>query len=94
MRSLGLIKRTVKCIIPQSLPFLYKTYIRPHLEYCIPVWSPYLKKDTDELEKVQHRSTKLIKEISGLPYEESLKILHLLSLYTRNLRGDLIETRF
>ena len=81
MRSLGLIKRTFKCITPQSLLFLYKTYICPHLEYCVSVWSPYL----DELEKVQHRSTKVIKEISKLPYEERLKILHLPSLYARRL---------
>jgi len=93
MRSLGLIKRTFKHITLQFLPFLYKTYyIRPHLEYCVPVWSPYLNRDMDELEKVQHRSTKLIREISGLPYEERLKLLHLPSLYARRLRGDLIET--
>ena len=24
-----------------------------HLEYCSPVWNPHLKKDCDELEKVQ-----------------------------------------
>ena len=42
-----------------------------------------------QLEKVQHRSTKLIKEISWLPYEERLKILHLPSLYALS---DLIET--
>ena len=46
----------------------------------------------DELEKVQHRSTKLIREISGLPYKERLKLLHLPSLYAHRLRGDLIET--
>ena len=95
MRSLGLIKRTFKYLLLQSLPFLYKTYIRPHLEYCVPVWSPYLMGDMDKLEKVQHRSTKqskLVREISCLPYEERLKILHLPSLCARRLRGDLIET--
>ena len=92
MRSLGLIKRTFKYLSLQSLPFLYKTYIRPHLEYCVPVWSPYLMGDMDEMEKVQHRSTKLVREISCLPYKERLKILHLPSLCARRLRGDLIET--
>ena len=92
MRSLGLIKRTFKYLSLQSLPFLYKTYIRLHLEYCVPVWSPYLMGDMDELEKVQHRSTKFVREISCLPYEERLKILHLPSLCARRLRGDLIET--
>ena len=93
MRSLGLSKRTFKYLNFQSLPFLCKTYVRPHpLEYCVPVWSPSLKKDLDELEKVQHRSTKLIKEISKLPYEDRLKTLHLPSLYVRRFRGDLIET--
>ena len=92
IRSLGLIKITFKYLNFQSLPFLYKTYVRPHLEYCVPVWSPSLTKDMDELEKVQHRSTKLIKEISKLSYEDRLKTLHLPSLYIRRLQGDLIET--
>ena len=92
MRSLGLIKRTFKYLPFQSLPFLYKIYVCPHLEYCVPVWSPYLMGDMDELEKVQHRSTKLVREISCLPYEERLRILHLPSLCARRLRGDLIET--
>ena len=92
MRSLGLIKRTFKHLNLQSLPFLYKTYVHPHLEYCVPLWSPCLRRDMDEMEKVQHRSTKLIRHISRLSYEERLKHLHLPSLYAHRLRGDLIET--
>ena len=44
------------------------------------------------MEKVEGRSTKLVWEISCLPYEERLKILHLPSLCAHCLRGDLIET--
>ena len=92
MKALGLIKRTFKYFNAKSLPKLYKTYVRPHLEFCVQVWSPYLVGDIDALEKVQRRATKLIPGLSNLPYEERLKILHLHSLYARRLRGDLILT--
>ena len=79
-------------IITSLVLFLYKTYVCPHLEYCIPVWSPYLMGDMDELEKVQHRATKRTGEISKLPYEDRLLILQLPLLYAHCLQGGLIET--
>jgi len=39
---------------------LYKTYIRPHLEYCVPIWNPYLAKNINKLKRVQHIATKLL----------------------------------
>ena len=55
-------------ILPQ-----YKAIVRPHIEYCIHAWSPYLRKDIDMLEQIQRRATKLIPELRDLTYEERLK---------------------
>ena len=50
---LGMVKRHFKIIDKEDFMVLYKTYIRPHLEYCVQVWSPHLKKDIDCLERIQ-----------------------------------------
>jgi len=59
---------------------LYKTLVRPHVEYCVSAWSPYYKKDEELLEKVQRRFTKVIVNMSGLSYEDRLQSLKLWSL--------------
>src|SRR5215469_15367463 len=72
------------------LPF-YKSLVRPHLEYAVQLWSPYLVKDITKIERIQKRATKLIPELRGKTYAQRLKDLDIHSLGTRRLRGRLIE---
>ena len=70
---------------------LYKTLVRPHLEYAIQAWCPYYQKDVIKLEKVQRRATKLIPSLAELPYTDRLDKLNLTTLERRRIRGDMIE---
>jgi hypothetical protein len=65
---IGMIKRTITCRNMGIMIKLYKALVRPMLEYCVQAWCPYLKKDIDNLERVQARSTKLINGCSKLSY--------------------------
>lgn len=59
-RSLGYIRRNFK-YSPSSLKLvLYKTLVRPKLEYAASVWHPGIASLTDELEAVQNRSCRFI----------------------------------
>jgi hypothetical protein len=85
-----LIKHTFKFLNPEMFNTLYKSLVRPQVEYATPVWSPTLKMDISAIEKVQHRATKLVPEIATLSYEERLQHLKLPTLQYRRLRQDLI----
>ena len=39
-RVLGMIRRTFTCIDEQTIIQLYKSLVRPHLEYCVQAWRP------------------------------------------------------
>ena len=57
---LGMINGTITYKERGILVNLYKTIVRPHLEYCMSAWSPHYAKDKELLEKVQRRFTCLL----------------------------------
>jgi len=66
------------------------TYVRPILEYTSSVWSPYLLKHLNAIEKVQQRFTKRIYYLSHLSYPERLAATNLEPLAVRRLKHDLV----
>ncbi|CAJ0940425.1 unnamed protein product [Ranitomeya imitator] len=60
-RIMGCIKRGLDTHDESIILPLYKSLVRPHMEYCVQFWAPVLRKDIMELERVQRRATKLIK---------------------------------
>jgi len=57
--------------------------MRPHLQYCIQIWSPQHKKDTELLEQIQRRAMKMIRGSKQLPHENKLRELGLFILEKR-----------
>ena len=77
---------------------VYKTIIRPKLEYCVQLWNPAACHGNWsvilELESIQRerRFTRLTNDIGLLPYSKRLEKMNLTTLVERRIRGDLIET--
>ena len=70
-----------------TLVRLYKVYVRPHLEYAVQSCSPWTAAD-----KVQCRAIRMVSNLRGRTYEERLAKLGMVTLETRRLRGDMIQT--
>ena len=88
----GLIRRSFVHLDKNMLITLYKSLIRPHLEYANVIWHPMYKVQLVALEKVQRRATKLLPDIRNMSYKERLVELKLPSIKFRQIRGDLIQT--
>ena len=87
-----MIKRNFTDRSQATLIPLYKSLVRPHLEYCCSVWNPHFRKDIELIEGVQRRATKLVKDVEHLHYNDRLEHLGLMCLHTRRIRSDLIDT--
>ena len=87
-RNLGLIFRTFTYLDKEMFLNLFKSVVRPHLEYASTVLSPVYKKDKLAIENVQKRATKLVKCVSHLPYSVMLRAFGLPTLEYRRERAD------
>ena len=88
---LGLMKRNFKYMNEDIFVKLYKTLVRPLVEYASPVWNPKKIKNVKLLEGIQRRATKLVAQVKDLPYPLRLQKLNLTTLEYRRKRNDIIE---
>ena len=85
-RNLCIIFRTFTFIDEEIFLNLYKSIVRPHVEYATPVWSPLYKKDKIIIENIQRRATKLVDSCKNVTYQEKLRKLGLPTLEYRRER--------
>ena len=90
-RVLAITRKTFECTDNNIFNQIFKTLVRPHLEYAAPVWSPHLTTQKELLENVQRRATKMVPGLSDLSYPERLRKLNLPTLAYRRVRGDMIQ---
>jgi hypothetical protein len=88
----GLLWRCFEYIDITMFNSLYKSLIRPHMEYAVSTWSPSTWKHAEILERVQRRATHRVPALKSKKYHERLRYLKLPTLVYRRIRGDLINT--
>ena len=72
--------------------WVYKTLVRPHLEYCLQLWNPMPEQGNwATIIKIKGIKQHFTRMIDDIPYSEYLKILGLTTLIEQCARGDLIE---
>ena len=77
---LGIIKRNFIYMDEHTFISLYKSMVRPHVEFANSVWCPFKLGDIKEIEKIQKRATKLIIKLKDKPYRDRLFHLNLPTL--------------
>ena len=82
---LSCIKRGTASRLKEVILPLYCVLVRPQLQYCIQMLSPQYRRDTDLLECIQRRSTRMIQEMKHFSCEDRLGELELFSLEKRRL---------
>ena len=55
-KVLGLIKHSFTTLDDTTLPLLYTSRVRPHLEYGNIIWGPHFKEDMKAVERVHKKS--------------------------------------
>ena len=91
-RVMGITRRTFTNLNSEVFLPIFKSLVRPHLEYAAPVWSPHLDDLNKKVEDVQRRATKKLPGMKDLTYPARLHKLKLPTLAYRRVRGDMIQT--
>jgi hypothetical protein len=87
---LFLLNKVFRKSSPAIFAKLYKTYVRPVLEFANCVWTPVLQRDIQLLESVQRRATRVPFGRSRPQYTARLSLMGIPSLSARRVRGDLL----
>ena len=88
---LGQIARAFHFRNKKTFVNLYKQYLRPHLEFAVPAWSPWNQSDIDLLESVQRRAVRMVSGLRSGTYEGRLEELGLMSLEMRRTKYDMVQ---
>ena len=70
---------------------LYVQYVRPHLEFASPAWSPWLETDKNVIENIQKKAIGMISGLNNGSYKEKCTVLGLETLEARRIKQDLLE---
>ena len=82
----GRVLRAFETRDEETMLTLLKTYIRPHLEYLSPIWSPHQVGEIQRVEAIQRAFTAKIENCQLLNYWQRLDYLNLYSLQRRRER--------
>ncbi|BHF78991.1 hypothetical protein SprV_0602210800 [Sparganum proliferum] len=81
------IRRAFKIFPPELFSQIFGTFVRPHLEYGMPSWMAWMKKDSDAIEQVQRRVSSLWKCLWIL---RDLSIATKIRVYRASVRSVLL----
>ena len=70
--ALGQISRAFHFRKKENLVPLYKTFVRPKVEFAGAAWNPWMEGERKQLEKVQERFVRMLSDVKGRNYEEKL----------------------
>ena len=95
-KTMGWIRRNLISREKDDMLTVFKTLIRPHLEYGTQIWNLAAVHGNYaiimDIENVQRQFTRLIDGLGKMSYPDRLRELKLTTLLERRMRGDLIET--